>query len=533
MNNRKIPLSKSIKDIDWSVFNPKNYFTRLRYILLVYTMLIVVAILLLWSPWTQNLAYEDAQEITFIQAVFTSVSAFSDTGLVVKDTYIHWNIFGQAVIATLIFIGGLGFFALKVFLFHTIFRKKYTSLSEINLINSERGGQDISRTISLVISSIKFLIVMILISGLGLTLYFYLVEPQTTDWMKKDIGHFINPKGDIIMSLRFGFFHAISAINNAGFDIISGNSLMPYYQNYGLQIIFIILLIIGGLGYPVIFDIKNWIKWKLKRKQGKYLFSMFTKISLITYLIVFIVGLASVWIFEFFVSPKDFSSIMYRGKSMTVGSEGFADGSYYGSLSDKIMAIVFSVFSTRSAGFTTVDMSNFQQGTILMMVTLMFIGAAPASTGGGIRTTTFAIVILSLFAKMTGRPKIRLFWKSINKETESRALTVFAISIILLVVISAIVASSFDTHYGLIASGKANENHDYGIIHVLFEVTSAFGTTGLSTGITKSLNNASLIAIIVTMFIGQFGISSTILVWGKKRNYSNRYEYIETDVTIG
>lgn len=157
----------------------------------------------------------------------------------------------------------------------------------------------------------------------------------------------------------------------------------------------------------------------------------------------------------------------------------------------------------------------------------MFIGAAPASTGGGIRTTTMAILFLSLFSKIMGRPSVRAFRRRIDDETVRMSSIVFSISIFLIIFISFITMSSLNNYSGQIDSNK------YNFIHIFFEVNSAFGTTGLTCGITDKLNNASKVFLSILMFIGQFGISSTILVWGKKKNYSNKYEYISEPVAIG
>jgi Trk-type K+ transport system membrane component len=166
------------------------------------------------------------------------------------------------------------------------------------------------------------------------------------------------------------------------------------------------------------------------------------------------------------------------------------------------MAIFFNTFSTRNAGFATINLKQLSEPTIIIYSIMMFIGSAPSSTAGGIRTTTIALVILSIVSKVRGTPNVRAFNRKIPQKTTSAAQIVFAISVVIVLVVSMITMSSIH-----------NETlQNFGFIDAFFEVSSAFGTTGLSTGLTSSLNEISKIAIILTMFIGQLGISSTILI---------------------
>ncbi|TNK90127.1 cation transporter, partial [Mycoplasmopsis pullorum] len=189
-----------------------------------------------------------------------------------------------------------------------------------------------------------------------------------------------------------------------------------------------------------------------------------------------------------------------------------------GSIFAKSFALFFCSLSTRSAGFSFIDMSQLNSNTALILLIMMFIGAAPASTGGGIRTTTFAIIVAMLFNKILGKPRTRMFKRTISLETEKQALLVFVISIFLLIIISLICSTSFEsyggnikTHYSKVNDGlQSKEDQYFSMTQIIFEVSSAFGTTGLSTGMTKYFNIESKIALTLLMFIGQFGISSTI-----------------------
>lgn len=509
-------IKKSLDKISWL----KSNISQQKWIFVVYILIVFLSATLLYSPITQNLTNGN-KRVSFIDAIFTTASSFSDTGILTVQTYSQWNEFGQAIIALLFLLGGIGVFSLKLFLINWLFRKKSISLNEINLVNSERGSHNVSQTTRLVIVSLKFLLSTIVVFSFILTLYFYFAEPSQTEGMKQYFNDkgitFNNPHNDFLLSLKFGIFHSISAINNAGFDIIGPNSLMPYYLNFSIQIMFIILFLLGGLGYPTIYDIRKFIFHKIKRKKGKYNFTIFTKISVFTYLITAIIGFLITFLFEYFAKdPNTFWNYTYNGKS------------FYGDDLDKTFAIFFNILSTRSAGFATVNFNHFTSANTIIYSIFMFIGAAPASTGGGIRTTTFAIIILSVVTKMIGLPNIRIFKRSIPNETIYRSSQVFVISILLVFIITLICMTSSPA-YNTTEMSNYNDFSNY-----LFVVSSAFGTCGLSSGIdVNQFNIASKISLIILMFIGQFGISSTLLLWGRKRNYKNHFNYIESDVAIG
>ncbi|WP_246051811.1 TrkH family potassium uptake protein [Mycoplasma nasistruthionis] len=552
---RKVARSKFYRSISY-FWHWKNNISKLKYLLFVYFLIIVLSSIILFLPISQN---ANQPKISYINAVFTTASAFSDTGLVVVDTYKHWNDLGQAVIAILILSGGIGIFALKFFIINYLFGKKTTSVVEMKLLQTERGGSDMSKMIKLIVSSVKFIFIVICFYSIILTLYFYFSPLKHTKGIQLMLnGDFISPQYNWGLSLKFGIFHTISAINNAGFDIMSGFSLMPYYQNYFLQISFIILLIIGGVGYPVLYDLLEWIKHKIHRKPTQYKFSLFTKVSLTAYLLILIAGFLASIVFETTSSnpytlwnqyyiPENLSDSVYTtytkwfndGADLTNVPDKIKqyveNGHLYGSDFDKFFAVVFSSFSTRSAGFATVNIKHFTQGTTFIFILMMIIGAAPASTGGGIRTTTFALMFMSIVRILFGWPKVRMFKRSIRQETVNMSSQIIAITLIIILLASMILFSSFDTYKGQIKTDSIfnNGNEVFGTENIVFEVASAFGTTGLSSGITKNLNVASKITLILVMFIGQFGISSTLQVWKRKKSYKRTFEYIDGDIAIG
>ncbi|WP_029513204.1 TrkH family potassium uptake protein [Mycoplasmopsis primatum] len=488
---------------------------KVKYIFLVYSIVVTLVTIFLSTPITWNPEYKE--KITFWDAFFTACSAFSDTGLVSHPTYYAWNMFGQCLIAISILAGGFGIFALKVLFINVIFMHSHMSLSDVELVAYERGNSDFFKNKKMITDSMVFLAIVLIISSFILSFYFYYVPPKSSlneiknALINSSNSSFISPVGNWSLSFRYGFFHSITAINNAGFDIIGDSSLMPYYKNIGLQIIFLILLIIGGIGYPVIHDIMNYIRVKRKNKKAFFNWSLFTKISTVTFFLATLIGFILVITFETTSQNSIFKS----------------HDSFYTNDAYRVWSLFFMTVSTRSAGFTTFNLHHLSEPSLWILGILMFIGAAPASTGGGIRTTTFGILILAIISKILGRPSVRAFKRKIDDDTVRMSAVVSVISIILVITTFLITMTSFDNYGGRISS------RDFNSTHIFFEVFSAFGTCGLSTGITSQLNIASKIAISILMFIGQFGISSSVLVWNSKKNYAYKYDFITESVTIG
>ncbi|WP_027332641.1 TrkH family potassium uptake protein [Mycoplasmopsis gallinarum] len=492
--------------------NKRKKGLKVRFVFIIYLLIVLAGWLFLSLPFSQT----GNEKVSISDAFFTAISAFSDTGLVTSPTYSTWTITGQAIIAILIFIGGLGIFALKIFIINFIFlQRKRTSLTELELVSTERSSSNSRMIKKVIVDSILFLLITFVLFSFILSLYFYFATPWADNLInKQDIGDYISPQGNWALSFRYGFFHSISALNNAGFDIIGKNSLSAYYGNYTLQIIFLILFLIGGLGYPVIHDISNYFRHKLANKPRKYHWSLFTKLSLSTYFIVTCLGFLTMLTFEgLHKNPSGF----WKVDDPTLGTYG-----------QKLWALLFLSFSSRSAGFATFNLAKLSTPALFMITMLMFIGAAPSSTGGGIRTTTFGILIITLFSKILGHPQPRVFKRRISQNSINNSFMVFFISLALVIAIGFGISTSSVDYFG---GGKVPADTPY--MHYIFETASAFGTSGLTVGITDNMNLFSKIIISILMFIGQLGITSTILIWGKKRNYSRYYEYISEDIVTG
>ena len=462
------------------------------------------------------------QNVPYLDLLFTSASSFSDTGLTTVTTAEIFTAYGQAIIAILILIGGIGWFALKMYIFNIILGRPI-NFNARQTLSAERGNSKVGVTRHLVKISVTILFVLLMLSAIVLSLYFYFAEPDLDPFNishGKGVDGMVmgdNPYHSVTTSLRYGFFHAISALNNAGFDIIGSHSLQPYYNHFGLQAIFIILFVIGGIGYPVIYDIFKWFRSKYRGEQFRW--SLFTKLSCTVYLALTLIGIGSVFAVE--MSAHNYST------GGGTGVIAFWSNPAYGDASHKTMAIIFNSMSTRNAGFATVNMSDLSSATLLIYSLLMFIGSAPSSTAGGIRTTTIGIIVVALWSRLRGKKQVTMFNRSIKPDTVSRSFIVFASALLMTFVIMVVAVTSYTEYGGNVSEGAHTFNH------IIFEVASAFGTTGLSTGITPDLSVATKIGLIWLMFIGQLGVSSSILVWDSKQNKYKKYTYVEEDVTVG
>lgn len=433
-----------------------------------YLLFIFLGTIMLFSPLTTK----DGMNISVIDSLFMATSAFSDTGLSVVSSIEYFNFFGQLVILFLIQAGGTGIMALKVMIFIAI--RKKINMSDRMLISTEQNQNGVGGMVKLIKYSLMVIFSFQLFFTCLLTIHmliFYNME--------------------FLESLWFSFFHTISAINNAGFDI-TGNSFLDYSTDYLLQIYILILVIIGGIGFPVIMDVKLFLEHR-KRKES-FRFSLFTKISVATYFIVTLIGLIAVLVIDRQFLLIDTNPI---------------EGIFYA---------LFQVISTRNAGFATIDLNEFSRASQLVFSSLMFIGAAPASTGGGIRTTTFAVIILFLLATSQNKKDINIFNRRLPEKTVLNAFITFSVAVFLvLIAIIIIVALEDDVLH----------------IAIMFEVISAFGTTGLSLGVTSSLGSISKLVLIIVMIVGQIGIGSTLVMFTSSLNDESEIRFPEENITIG
>src|SRR5690625_2352578 len=274
-----------------------------------------------------------------------------------------------------------------------------------------------------------------------------------------------------------GFFGTISAISNGGFDI-TGESLIPFKSDYFIQTIYMLLIVLGAIGFPVLIEVKRYLFLNAKKRKN-FRFSLFTKVTTGTFLILIVVGTVVIYLLDM--------------------NHYFANKTY----SDAFFYSLFQSITTRSGGLTTLDISQLTESNHLFMSFLMFIGGSPSSAGGGIRTTTFALVIIFIIPYARGGDIIRLFRREVHEEDLYKAVTVTLMAFVFM--FSSILILSIVEPFDLTA--------------IVFVVTSAFETVGLSTGITADLTTVSKMILMLLMFIGRVGIITFLLMF--KSNKSN------------
>ncbi|MEX1031111.1 MAG: potassium transporter TrkG [Paenibacillaceae bacterium] len=285
-------------------------------------------------------------------------------------------------------------------------------------------------------------------------------------------------------------FHSMSAYTNAGFEIF-GNSLMGFADDYFVQIITMLLIISGSVGFPVLVEFHEY----LFGKTPHFRFSLFTKITSITFFGLLFAGAIGFWVME--------RQLFMEGKTWHA----------------QLFYSIFSSVTSRSAGMTTLDMTDLGAGTQFFTSILMFIGGSPSSVGGGIRTTTFAVIILTLISVARSRKEVMVFKRTLKHEDVLRSFFVFAIAIILCVVSVFIL--------------DITEVQRFTLISILFEVGSAFGTCGLSLGITSQLSDAGKPVLIVLMFIGRIGLLTLLYMFRNEKQRPLNVRYPEEKIIIG
>ena len=412
--------------------------------------------------------HQQGVRVAFIDSVFTAVSAVSVTGLSVLNISETYTTFGIAMLMVILQLGGIGIMSLGTFVWLIVGKK--IGLRERQLIMIDHNQHSFSGVVHLIIEIIKIILLIELLGALILTFYF----TQYYDTFSEAFLH--------------GLFASVSATTNGGFDI-TGESMIPYQKDYFVQIINMTLIILGAIGFPVLIELKAF----LSNKNKNFRFSLFTKITTVTFGLLLLVGTIVILALEMFNS--------FRGMSWH----------------EALFSAMFQSVSTRSAGLVTVDITEFTQGTNIFISALMFIGASPSSVGGGIRTTTFAIAILFLINFARGKNEIQIFNREIQLIDVLRSYAVIILSIF--IVLFATIALSIS-------------EPSLSITAIIFEITSAFGTCGMSLGITDDLSNFGKTLIMLLMFVGRIGLISFLYTIGG-RTTKTKFHYPKERVIIG
>lgn len=424
-----------------------------------FLILILVGTVLLLLPWSHK------GSLSWIDALFTATSAATVTGLVVKSTANDFTLFGQIIILLLIQFGAIGIMTGAAFFFLLI--KKDIGLTY--QANLKKGFEE--EYIGEVINTVKFIIITtFLLEAIG-AFFLWLAGFRSSEY-----------------SLFFLIFHSISAFGNAGFSL-TDNSLEFFRDNLTVNIIFALLIISGGLGYIVLKDIKNNLVGLLERQATKL--SLHSKLVLWTSFILIILGALGFYIFE-------------------------NSNSIFHSQGEAWLASFFQSITARTAGFSTVPISQLSLPTLFLLMILMFIGGAPGSTAGGVKVTAVVLAALGARALWSGKNRVIIFKKEIASEIVQRAL----VSILILLFVLAV--------FILLLLYFEDKSFEY----LLFEAFSAFGTVGLTTGITPSLTLPGKIIFICLMFIGRLAPLTLAILGGKKILRVN-LRYPEERITLG
>jgi len=429
-------------------------------------------------------ASQDGKDICFLDALFTASSAVCVTGLVVINTLEHWSIFGKIIILFLIQIGGIGFMSLVTIIM--VFLGKRITLKERIIIQESFNLSHFHGMVSFVTRIVKGTLIIETIGAVILSLRFI-------------------PEYGFSSGIFKGIFHSVSAFCNAGFDILGKSSLIPYSNDIIINVVIMLLIIIGGLGFTVWIDIINFFKSTKERnftiKRGFRNLSLHSKIVLIMTFSLIIFG----WIF-FFVS--EFANYQ------TIGGER---------IDHKLLISLFQSVSLRTAGFDTINQSGLNYSSKLMSIILMAIGGSPGGTAGGIKTVTIGVIILSIRSVIKGSDSINVFRRSISFYNLQKSLSVT------MMIFSCILLSTM-----LLSFSEVNMNYDYEFIDLLFETTSALGTVGITVGITPYLSSFGKVVIIICMFIGRLGpVTIAVALAAKQNRNQNLIHYPEEKVLVG
>lgn len=435
-----------------------------RAILLYYFLALAAATGLLSIP----VFYREGN-IPFIDTLFVAASAISVTGLSPVTIVETFNTQGYILLMFLMNLGGIGIMAVGTLLWILLGRK--IGVKERRQIIADNAQYKMSGAVKLVQDIITLLIAVEVAGALIYITYFYIET------------------GSLSHAILHGTFLSVSATTNGGLDLYS-NSLTHLEGNIFIEIPVMCQIALGAIGYPVLIELKHFFS----KKSPGFRFSLFTKVAVSAYGILLVLGAAVIYLLE---------SARY-----------FADKNIFSSL----LSSLFLSTSTRSGGITTVAVDQLSEATQLIMSVLMFIGASPSSAGGGIRTTTFAILILFLIAFSRGRQHINIFQRRLAKKDIERAFAVFTLAV------------------GLVFSGVLivliADGHQFTLTQIIFEVTSAFGTTGTSTGITEQLSTVSKLTVMAFMFIGRIGFVSFLLAISSRQRELT-YKYSEERLMVG
>lgn len=468
-----IEFSKTTLFFDQYFFNP-----TLLFVLSFLALILIGTVLLLLPRSTVG------SDLSFVDALFMSTSAVCITGLSVVDVSTQLTGYGQTILILLVQLGGLGMMTFTGF-FGYFFSGGLSYKNQ--LMYTQLIGEN--KVSSVVKTLYKIIVATLLFEAIGVAVIYSIVDPEL-----------FSHKGE---RLFFAIFHAISAFCNAGFSTLPDGLHHPLLRfNYPLLLMITGLFVLGGLGFGIVFNFYELIR--------RWAFNLFNKLvyrrpfAFKVWIIGFnsrIIGYTTALLLVFgFMSVLllEYNNLLAEHKSIW----------------GKLVTSLFIGASPRSSGFNVVDMAHLSFPTIMILLLLMWIGAAPGSTGGGIKTTTFAVATLNIITLVRGKEKVELFGREISPDSVKRAFAIIALSLIFL---------------GLGIFALSVTDGDKGLLNIAFESFSAFSTVGLSLGITPELSDAGRVVLVLTMFTGRIG-ALTLLVAIIRKSSPKTYAYPQEQV---
>ncbi len=439
-------------------------------IMLSFLLVILIGSIFLTLP----ISSKNGKAVSYIDALFTATTSTCVTGLVTLPTVTTWSVFGQIVILLLIQIGGLGIITVMTGLTVALHRKM--GLKNSRLISDSFNLTSLSGLATFVK---KVIFGTLIIEGIGALLYMAVFIP--------DFG---------VKGIWFSIFTSISAFCNAGIDIIAENSLCDYALNPLINTVTSLLIIVGGIGYIVWWDIirvlKNFRKEKLKCLKRLTLHS---KIVLSTTLSLIFGGAIAILVFEY-------------SNPLTIANY---------SLFDKIQVSFFQSITTRTAGFATVPQENLTNASVILCLFLMFIGGSPVGTAGGIKTVTIVVLFATAYSAIKNKKEVSLFNRNLSRQITKKAVAVTSMSFAT-VFISTVLLAAF-------TNGSA--------IDIIYETVSATATVGLSRNLTPYLGLFGKLIIIATMYLGRIGPISLAIAFNSSKETGNIIKNPTEEISVG
>ena len=441
----------------------KVYLDPPKILVLGFLLIILLGSFLLTLPMSTT----NGQGLPFLNALFTATSATCVTGLVVVDTGTTFTVFGQVIILCMIQVGGLGFMTFATFFAFLL--GKRISLKERIILQESLNNLSMEGIVRLARRILIFTAVIELFGAVLLSIRFSF-----------DMG--------LGKAIYYGIFHSISNFNNAGFDLMGEfHSLTNYVDDPTVTLTISSLIILGGIGFIVMNELFEYRKSKR--------LSLHTKIVLMTSMTLLVVGTAGIFLLEY-------------TNGLTLKPLSF---------SGKLLGSLFQSVTARTAGANTLNIGDLTQSSLLLIILLMFVGASPGSTGGGIKTTTFTTLMGAVWSQIRGKEDVIFYRQRIEYETIYKALTVTFSGLFLVMLMTLLLTIS---------------EHGQDFLAIIFEVTSAFATVGLSMGLTPELSPFGKALIIFTMFAGRVGPLTIAYAVTIRRN-PDAFRYPKGKITIG